>query len=276
VAAGLLGVGGFVAWWTLLATPRTSESQTKVGFVSAVVGKWKCPEHGDVLLTVGDELPAGGRLVPQDAQSGDEIRIYFRDAHEEQFRSAQDLPPQTASIMPIRLWTAMQEQYSGNVRHESLLSRDMPLKIAPLDGLARLEGSKLDLTDVFARMPEGAYRLLVWSVAPGDQPPYLPGESPEPPVEVEFSWTSEKPQPAATDKLRPGLFRIEISDCEQDSLRNAQCHILVADAARFESLQRLYQSALSDEVRGRLGDGGMSAMLLRRSALEVLAQWPGE
>lgn len=271
VVIGLLAAGAVTAWWS-----RPPEPPTKVGFVSYVVGEWKCPEFGDSILTGGEELPAGGRLLLPNTGSDAEIRIYFRDGHEEPFRSEHLLPRESGSIMPIRLWNAMREQFSGNVRHESLISREMLSKAALVDGLARLDGEKLELSDVFTKMPGGPYQLLIWSVSPGDQPPYLPGDSPKPAVTVEFTWTPEKPQPAPADQLRPGLYRMEIGDCEDDSLRGGQCHLLVADGPKFASLQRLYSSAVSGELRERLGEDSRSAVLLRRTALEVLARWPGE
>ena len=259
--------------WTQPAPPT-------VGFVLSIDGPWQV--HGRAIRQ-GESVPAGVRILLAASTTFDPGRTYWIDivlldnSHKSlRCSSAQacragllmpgSLVPQTS--FTARLGDVFRMIFTTPERYVGLMSRGSSGdRAAFVDGVARLEGGRLQMAPFFRGLPNGAYRL---QFERGSSELESAARLPD----LEVAWDRSAASAAPLTPRAPGLYRITLVRAQDPAFGPFESWILVTTAPAFDATAAAFAEA---ERTIRRWDGNVPAKdvaMFRHAYLAHLAATP--
>jgi len=240
----------------LVIYPHARIAQEYIGYVLEVRGNWLLNDESTP-LSVGKKLPAGGKITikPGDENSAGIVivnntgGVLFQRRCRVKGECDQtiQLPPQPRNDKPV--WSqivkaTMEILWRESKKFTSFISKGNESMV---DGIVGLEDGKIDVSHIFARMPEKEYLLKL--------KPLLPERKIEPAL-LSFTWRGENPARIKLDGIDPGLYELQQWNSEYQG-PVAEAWVLIVNSADYRKKIAAYQESqpLIDQLRGQSKDG---------------------
>ena len=246
----------FPAWSALIALAAwTQPAGPTVGFVLSIDGPWLVHNRA---IRQGETVPAGVRVLLAAGTTFDPGRSYWidivlLDSSHKSLRCSSAQACRTGLLMPgsvvpqssfgTRLADAFSRIFSTPERYVGLMSRGSEGPRGQfVDGVAKLDGGRLQMSPFLRGLPAGGYRLQVEPASPDSRT-----ESPLPPLEI--AWDRSAASGAIPATIAPDLYRMTLARADDPAFGPFESWILVAPAATFDATAAAYDEAMR-AVRG--------------------------
>jgi len=238
----------------------TAQPPPAVGFVLSIDGPWQIqgralrqgeavPAGARVLLAAGttyDPNPAAGAIV--NTKRTYWIDIVLLDGQHKDLRCSSAQACRVGLLMPgsvvaqssfgTRLGDVFRLILSTPERYVGLMSRgESGDRAAFVDGVAKLEGGRLQMSPFFKGLPNGAYRLQFERVQSepnaGERPP-----------DLEVAWDRSPASAAPQTTIASALYRVTLLREQDPAFGPFESWILVTDAAAFAPTAAAFDEAM--------------------------------
>jgi len=227
----------------------TEQASPTVGFVLSIDGPWQVQGRA---IRQGEAVPAGVRVLLAAGTTFDPNRTYWvdivlLDSQHRQLRCSSAQACRTGLLMPgslvnqspfgTRLFEVFRLIFSTPERYVGLMSRgESGDRAGFVDGVAKVERGRLEMSPFFRGLPDGTYRLQ-FERAPGPD-----GGTRPPDLEVAWNRSPASATPSAT--IDPALYRVTLLRERDAAFGPFESWILVTDAAGFDAAAAAFDETM--------------------------------
>lgn len=229
--AGWVPLAACLLLSALAAVPAAANDEP-IGFVMDIGGVWNIAGQ-KAKLTGGDKLPSGATLVP--AQPGPKtfITVCLYSGAAETYKAQATLPKQVESGWTTRLWSVVQGHFRGGIVHA--VSRGDGID----DGVARLDGDRLQLANLLKHLPSGAH-LLRFTPVSADKS----ATDAAAPITLSIDWNPDEPAAFDAKGLAPGLYQVHLLNKRMRRPTGAHAIVLLATGTAFDEASSAFEQAV--------------------------------
>ena len=131
--------------------------------------------------------------------------------------------------------------FSTPERYVGLISRgESGDRAGFVDGVAKLEGGRLQMSPFFRGLPNGAYRLQFDRVTPDGGA----GGASARPLDLQVAWNRSPASAAPQAAIDPALYRVTLLREQDPAFGPFESWILVTDAAGFDVTAAAFEEAM--------------------------------
>lgn len=233
----------------------TQPAGPTVGFVLSIDGPWLVHNRA---IRQGETVPAGVRVLLAAGTTFDPGRSYWidivlLDSSHKSLRCSSAQACRTGLLMPgsvvqqssfgTRLADAFSRIFTTPERYVGLMSRGSEGPRGRfVDGVAKLDGGRLQLSPFFQGADVGGYGLNFERVMP-------PPEPAAPHDALHIVWDRSAASASPSTSLGPGLYRVTLMREGSPEFGPFESWILVVPAAEFDAAGAAYDEAMR-AVRG--------------------------
>jgi hypothetical protein len=227
------------------AAPQTPPAPT-VGFVLSLDGPWQIYNRA---IRQGEAVPAGARVLLASGTTFAPDRIYridivLLDSKPLHLSCANAQACRTGLLLPgglvaqtsftSRLGDVFRLIFTTPDRYVGLMSRGGGAPGAFTDGVAKTDGSRVQLSPFFQGLPPATYRLELIAT---------PADAAARPTNVDVAWDRSPASATVAAALLPALYRVTLSRPDDPAFAPVEAWILFANGD-FAAMQAAYDEAV--------------------------------